>query len=201
MNRKTRFFLILLLCFTMVYASAVFFFLRPAASQPFIAFGVYSDKGTLSDYTPGAGLLVAPNETLNWHLQVFNRMGVIQLIRVVFRLGNTTSTSPGQTGPALAVPSLGTLETFIPNEETATLDFRWSFSSVDKRGGLVFPVLQINNGTQTLSEVGASQGKAFKFMFEIWTYNPDAGAFQYGWADGNAMRGNWLTVWFILQLP
>ncbi len=198
MEHRTKVFVTLLISFTIIYASVTFFLLSPRASQPFIGFGVYSADGTLSDYLPGSGVSVVANETLSWHFQIANRMGSIQWVQVRFRLGNLTTSSPNELDPASSVPAVGTVERFIADEDTAAINFTWRVISKNQTNGVSFPLVQINNGPPALSQVGASQGRGFRFMFELWTYNLDSGEFQYGWMSGGSVYGSWLQVWFDL---
>ncbi len=193
MERRTKVFLTLLISFTIIYASVTFFLLSPRASQPFIGFGVYSAEGTLSDYFPGSGFSVTTNETLSWHFQVANRMGSIQWTRVVFRIGDLNTTSPSELVPA-SVPEVGTIERFIADDDTAAINFTWRILSKNQTNGTI--LVQINNNPASWSQVGVSGGQAFRFMFELWTYNLDSGEFQYGWTSGGSVYGSWLQVWF-----
>ncbi len=196
MARRTKVFLTLLISFTVIYSSVTFFFVSPSSSQAFLGFGVFSERGTLSDYVPGAGLSLSVSETLTWRLDIFNRMGVIQLVRVVVRVGNLTTSSPGGTDPDSQLPSLGMIERFVPDQDTAVIDFSWRVVSINQTSGMIFPRFQINNGTPVSSRVGTPEGRDFRIIFELWTYNPDAGEFQYGWTSGGSKYVSWLQVWF-----
>ena len=198
MQRRTIVFLVLLVSFTTVYSSAGFYLLSPRAFQPFMSFAILSEQGTLSGYVPGSGLTVPPNQTIGWHLEITNRMGAVQFVRVVFRIGNLTIANPNETSPASNVPSIGTFEKFIPDQYTDTLSFNWRVVSVVQTGGMVFPRVQINDQSPILSPVGAATGRDLRLMFELWTFDTATGTFQYGWKDGDVVFGDWLQVWFDL---
>ncbi len=196
MRRRTVVFLVLLISFTAVYSSAAFYLLSPPAFQPFMAFGVLSDQGTLSGYTPGSGLGLPLNQIVNWHLEITNRMGTVEFVRVVFRIGNLTTESPAETSPASSVPPIGTFERFISNEMTETINFDWQVVSTISSGGSVFPEVQIGNRSPVLSKVGTATGRDLRIIFELWTYNTAADTFQYGWTSEGRVFGDWLQVWF-----
>ncbi len=123
-------------------------------------------------------------------------MGSIQWTQVKFKLGNPTTTSPSGLLPASQILEVGTVERFIANEDTAAINFTWRILSKNQTNGTI--LVQINNSTPSWSQVGASPGQAFRFMFELWTYNLDSGEFQYGWTSGGSVYGSWLQVWFDL---
>jgi hypothetical protein len=187
-------FLSLLVMFTAVYGSATFYFSSPRPAQPFIAWGVYSERGLLSEYVPGSNLTVSVNQTLNWHFQITNRMGVVQFIKVVYRIGNTTSAAPSSTQAALTVPEIGRTEKFVPNLAVSRIDFTWRVLSAPP-GDQVKPVLEIN-GQTVQSEVGAASGRELMFFFELWTFEVPTGSFQYGWEKGETREASWLKLSF-----
>jgi len=187
-------FLSLLVMFTAVYASATFYFTSPRPTQSFIAWGVYSDLGLLSEYVPGSNLTVSVNQTLNWHFQITNRMGVVQFIRVVYRIGNATLAAPSSTQAAVTVPEIGRTEKFVQNLAVSRIDFTWRVLSAPP-GDQVKPVFEIN-GQTVQSEIGSASGREFVFFFELWTFDVPTGSFQYGWEKGGTREASWLQFSF-----
>ena len=194
MQRRVVFFLLFFACFSLVFSSFAYYSLSRAPAQQFIGWGVYSPTGTLSGYFQGAYANVTVGETLNWHFAITNEMGSIQYVRVVYRLGNGTSTSPNATSPA-SVPEFGSSEIFVPNTQTALLNYTWSIPSNYSRGGLVFINLNIN-GQSISPSVGAVGGQRFRFFFELWTYDVVSNSFEYGYKGSGSRIGSPLQVWF-----
>jgi len=159
-----------------------------------MAWGVFSPSGTLSNYFSGAGANVTMGETLNWHFAVSNQMGSIQYAQVVYRLGNSASANPNATVPG-TVPQLGNSSIFIPNAQTAIVNFTWVITSRNTVGGMVFITMTIN-GQQVSPSVGAVAGQRFRFFFELWTYDLASNSFQYGYKGQNSRVGVPLQVWF-----
>lgn len=195
MQPRVAAFLVLLVSFTVIYSSVAFYLFSPTPAQSFMGFGVLSNQGTLSQYVPGSGLGVTTNQTLSWHLQVLNRMGTVQFVRLVFRLGNLTTTSPTDSGPADSLPQVGSAERFIANQDTASLNFTWKVVNATQ-AALIFLKLQVNSGSPGWIPLGSATGRDFRVIFELWTYDPSSNSFQYGWKDGNTWRGTFLQVWF-----
>ena len=196
MQRRIVVFLVLLISFTTINSSVAFYLLSPRAFQPFMGFAVLPEQGTLSGYLLGSGLAVPTNQTVNWRLEITNRMGAVQFVRVVFRIGNQTTASPSETSPGSTVPSIGTFEKFIPDQYTDTINFNWQVVSIIRTGGMVFPKVQIDNQSPILSLVGTGTGRDLRLMFELWTYDTASANFQYGWKNGDVVFGDWLQVWF-----
>lgn len=193
-QRKVVLFLLFFACFSLVFSSFAYYSLSHVPAQQFIAWGVFSPTGTLSNYFQGAQANVTAGVTLNWHFAITNDMGSVQYVRVVYRLGNGTSTSPNATSPA-SVPALGSGEIFVPNAQTASLNYAWSIPSNYSRGGLVFINLNIN-GQSISPSVGAVGGQRFRFFFELWTYDVVSNSFEYGYKGSGSRIGSPLQVWF-----
>ncbi len=193
MKQRTLAFLVLLFTLTLVYGSTAYYLASPRPSQPFVGWGVYSENGLLSQYIPGSNNTLQMNQTLNWHFEVTNRMGVVQFIRILTRVGNLTSALPTTNQPG-TVPTLELEEKFISNGETSRIDFSWRVVSVSS-GETVYPIFEIN-GQTVLSSVGAVSGRDFKLIFELWTFDTSSQSFQYGWSDGTSRVGSWLEIGF-----
>ena len=159
-------------------------------------FGVFNESEALLGYIGQFNLTVSANQTLRWNLEVTNRMGLIQLAQVIYRLGNGSTATPNPRTPSPAtVPEIGSTERFIDAGDTARIEFQWNIISKNQTGGMVFLRLVIN-GEEFSSPVGAVSGRGFRFIFELWTFDLAAKSFQYGWKDESSRRGAWLQVWF-----
>jgi len=194
MPRRVAVLLLLFASFSLVYSSIAYYSLSRPPVQEFMAWGVFSSTGSLSNYFSGAGANVTIGETLNWHFAVTNQMGSIQYVQVVYRLGNSTSAYPNATVPG-SVPQLGNSSIFIPNAQTALVNFTWVISSRNSVSGMVFITMTIN-GQQVSPSVGALSGQRFRFFFELWTYDVASNSFQYGYKGQNSRVGVPLQVWF-----
>ncbi len=194
MQRRVAVLLLLFASFSLVYSSVAYYSLSRPPTQEFMAWGVFSPSGTLSNYFSGAGANVTMGETLNWHFAVSNQMGSIQYAQVVYRLGNSASANPNATVPG-TVPQLGNSSIFIPNAQTAIVNFTWVITSRNTVGGMVFITMTIN-GQQVSPSVGAVAGQRFRFFFELWTYDLASNSFQYGYKGQNSRVGVPLQVWF-----
>jgi len=181
--------------FSLVYSSVAYYSLSRPPSQEFIAWGIFSPSGSLSNYFSGAGANVSVGQTLDWHFAITNQMGSIQYVQIVYRLANGTSPNPNATVPANIVPQLGNSSVFIPNGRTAFVNFTWSVTSKSSQGGMIFINMRIN-GQQVSPPVGAVGGQRFRFFFELWTFDIASNSFQYGYKGQSSRVGVPLQVWF-----
>ena len=180
----------------MVYSSVAYYSLSRPPSQEFIAWGIFSPSGSLSNYFSGAGANVSVGQTLDWHFAITNQMGSVQYVQVVYRLANRTSADPNATVPGSTVSQLGNRSIFIPNAQTGFVNFTWSIKSTNpSSGGMVFITMTIN-GQQVSPSVGAIGGQGFRFFFELWTFDIASSSFLYGYQGQGSRVGVPLQVWF-----
>jgi hypothetical protein len=198
MNTHRRFalFLILFVSLTAIFSSVTFYAMSTKASQSFIGFGVYSQRG-LQGYLPNSNLTVSTGQDLNWSFAVTNRMNKAEFVIIIARIGNSSSPTPNATTPSTTLPELGRVERFINDGTTSQISFTWTIESRNQNSGLVYLNVSIN-GQSSLSSapVGARAGGFFRLIFELWTFDPVSGSFQYGYPAQTSQVGSWLQVWF-----
>ncbi|TMI56826.1 hypothetical protein E6H18_06490 [Candidatus Bathyarchaeota archaeon] len=195
MQRRIIVFILLFASFSLVYSSIAYYALSKPPAQEFMAWGVFSPSGALSNYFSGSEANVMSGKPFDWHFAITNRMGSIQYVQIVYRLGNSTSSSPNATDSGDSVPQLGNSSIFIPNARTAIVNFTWSLTKKPVSGGSVYINMTIN-GQQVSPSVSAVAGQKFRFFFELWTYDVTSKSFQYGYKGQNSRVGIPLQVWF-----
>jgi hypothetical protein len=198
MNTHRRFalFLILFVSLTAIFSSVTFYAMSANPSQSFIGFGVYSQSG-LQGYIPNSNLTVSTGQALNWSFAVTNRMNRAEFVMIIARIGNSSTPTPNATTPSTTLPELGRVERFINDGATSRINFNWTIMSSSQNSRLVYLNVSIN-GQSSLSSapVGAKPGGFFRLIFELWTFDPISGSFQYGYPAQTSQVGSWLQVWF-----
>jgi hypothetical protein len=195
MHRRIQVFVLLFASLTLIYSSIAYYTLSPPPKQEFIAWGVFSASGTLSNYFSGAEANVTVGKILYWHFAINNQMGSIQYVKLVYRLANSTSSSPNATIAGNTLPQLGNSSIFIPNAQTTLVNFTWSITSKKAQDGMIFINMTVN-GQQVSPPVGAVGGQKFRFFFELWTYDTGSNSFLYGYKGQNSRIGIPLQLWF-----
>lgn len=197
-QRRLTLFLVLLVSLTASFSSVTFYAMSTKPSQSFIGFGIQSQRG-LQDYIPNSSLTVATGQTMNWSFSVTNRMNKAEFILIVTRIGNLSSSTPNETTPATpqTTQQVGKAEQFINDGETSRINFSWTVESSYLIAGQTYLNISINRQPSISSApVSASQGRNFRLIFELWTFDPISGSFQYGYPGQTSQVGSWLQVWF-----
>lgn len=196
MPRRIAIFLVLLVSLAAIFSSIAFYLSSPPPSQPFMGMGVYTQSG-LETYLTNSNFTVTTGQTLNWTIAVINRMKTAEFSMVEVRLGNSTSPAANSTIPAGSVPELAAMQQFIGDGQTHNFGFSWRVNSTSQSGGLVFANLVINGQASTGQvQVGATLGRDFRLIFELWTFDPKTQSFEYGYNGEGVQIGTWLQIWF-----
>src|SRR3989441_13171966 len=196
-NRVTIF-LVIFISLTAIFSSVTFYAMSAKPSQAFIGLGLYSQRG-LQGYIPNSNLTIPTGQTLNWTLAVTNRMNKAEFVLINTLIGNFSSTAPNATTPSTppSTTLLGGTEQFINDGETSRINFNWTIESSYQTGRLTYLNVSINGQSAVSSApVGAASGRNFRLIFELWTFDPASGSFQYGYPGQTSQVGNWLQVWF-----
>ena len=195
-HRRLALFLILFVSLAAIFSSVTFYATSAKPSQSFIGLGVYSQRA-LQDYITNSNLTVVPGQTMNWTFEITNRMNRAEFAMIITRIGSNSTLSANATTPATTLPQLGATEQFINDGETSRINFNWAVESSYQTAGLTYLNVSID-GQSTISSapVGTASGRNFRLIFELWTFDPVSGSFQYGYPGQTSQVGVWLQVWF-----
>lgn len=195
-HRRLALFLVLFVSLTAIFSSVTFYAMSAKPSQSFIAFGVFSQRG-LQGYIPSSSLTIPSGQALNWTFAVTNRMNKAEFIMIITRIGNSSTPAPNATTPSTTLPELGRTDQFINDGSMSRINFTWTIVSRYQTGGLTYLNVSINGQSSlTSSPVGAKTDGYFRLIFELWTFDPVSGSFQYGYPAQSSQIGSWLQVWF-----
>jgi uncharacterized membrane protein len=188
-------FITIFVAFSLVFSSIAFYMTSARLDQPYMEFGIYSPSG-LNRYIPN-NLTLTTGQNNNWTLHINNHMARVELVMITVRIGNLTTQSPNSTVPAVTLPTIDRYQRFVNDGSSVSVKFSWTVTSLNQTGGLVYPSLQINGQLPVPSSpIGAVQGRNFKLIFELWTFDTASSSFQYGYAGQFSRVGTWLQVWF-----
>jgi uncharacterized membrane protein len=189
-------FIVLFICLTAIFTSLTFYATSAKPSQPFIGFGVTSQTG-LQAYFPSSNFSVPVGQPLNWTFTVTNRMNKAEFVRIIVRVGNSSTPTPNATTPSTTLPEIGRTEQFVNDGETSRINFTWTIQSRYQTAGLTYLNISMNRQSEVSSApVGTVSGRNFRLIFELWTFDTPSGVFGYGYPGLNSQVGVWLQVWF-----
>jgi len=153
---------------------------------------------TVSDYYPGNVNTVFLGERIAWYVGVANNMGTVQYVSIRVKVSNQ-SISPPDDQHALGSPAplLIDFPRFLLDNETWEIPFVWNIPNIRmNHGSARIVILQIDNETYPVPLWTAANGYNFRLVFELWTWQPNSNAFEFGWSSNGEREVAWLQMWF-----
>jgi len=184
---------LLVVCEVIAYVATT-----PRPQEKFFQLYVLGAKRMAADYYPNNDTDIRLGESVHWYVGVTDNMGNVQLVVIRVKLGNQTIPSPNDTQ---ATPSPAPLVTefsrFIQNNETWEFPFVWQIvNAVPVDGSTRILELAINDETFELQGPSARDGYNFRLIIELWTWDVESAAVQFGWQADGERRVAWLQLWF-----
>ena len=200
-NRRTLiavFITLLVVCEMVAYVATT-----PRPREQFFQLYVLGAKHMAADYYPNNDTDIRIGEPVTWYLGVTDNMGTAQLVAIRVKIGNQTIKPPDdQQALESPAPVVTEFMRFLQENETWETPFVWSISDAVSSGNSTrILTLQINNETYQIQDSSASNGHNFRLIFELWTWQTEANAFEFGWTANGEHRVAWLQVWFNMTSP
>jgi len=181
-----------------VFESIAFAASIPTPSQQLFQFYVLGPNELAAEYYPNSNNPnIGVDTTVTWYLGLTNNMGSVQLVAIRIELSNATMPSPKDAQLESPAPVITDFARFVQNNETWIVPFVWSITnSTSSDGSTHITGLRINNATYQLTNWSATKGNNFRIVFELWTWQIDDSAFEFGWIGNGQHQSAWLEVWF-----
>jgi hypothetical protein len=170
-----------------------------APYDQYFALFTLGSSGKTEHYFPGEKYDIFQGTRMSWFVGVYNHMGTVQLVKVVFKFLNSTIEGPDQLHniPGNRTSFYETTRLLLSND-TWMFPVGWSvLNATQSANATVIHVLLFNG--ETLSEnveVEALHGYNFRMVIELWAYDQAIGDFTFAWEANGAERSAWNQIWF-----
>jgi hypothetical protein len=197
-TQSRRNFLVIFLTLLVVFEVIAYVSTTPRPQEQFFQFYALGSNRMAADYFPNDDPNLRLGELVNWYVGVTDLMSNVQLVSIRVKLGNQTISAPNDTqGVPSPAPLVAEFMRSIQENQTWELAFAWRISKASSVGGSTRILeLQINNQTFAVQGLSARSGNNFRLILELWTWNVDTAAFEFGWSTSTEHRVAWLQLWF-----
>ena len=178
----------------------------PVYYDEYLALFTLGATGTAENYFPGDAVNILPGDHISWYIGVYNHMGSVQLVKVVFKLLNATMQGPDQLNNTPSTRAGFSEKTrLLVSNETWTIPLSWSILNATETRT---PTALLANFTAIHSilfngdvnsenvEVQATHGYNYRIVIELWVYDETAGSYSFVWSSNGVKRSAWNQVWF-----
>lgn len=183
---------------TLITSGVAYGILNPPPSEPFFAMWILGSGGLAEHYYPRDDPNLMIGEDVNWTLGVYNHMGSIQYVVVRVKLLNSTLASPDElTGTPSPVSSILEYTRVLVDNETWSIPFLWKILNLTTTGERVaITGLLVNQYAIGGVVATAVSGFNYRFVFELWFYDPAKDDLSYSWRTGDSIHCVWTQIWF-----
>jgi len=172
----------------------------PSAYDQYFALYTLGSAGLTERYFPGNVVDILPRTHMSWYVGVYNHMGTVQLVRVVFKILNGTMLGPNRLSNNTASPRASFYETtrLLVSNETWTFPVNWSvLNATVAPNATEIHSLTFNGQVLTDNvEVEALYGFNYRIVIELWVYDGSSGNFGFGWMANGVERSAYNQIWF-----
>jgi hypothetical protein len=154
---------------------------------------------TAEHYFPDDIVDIFPGIRMSWFVSVYNHMGALELVKVVFKMLNSTMGGPDQLRNSPSERSSFYEETrLLLSNETWTLPITWSvLNATGNVNATAIHSVRLNNEVLTRNvETEAAHGYNFRVVIELWVYDEVVQNFSFVWESGETERSAWNQLWF-----
>ena len=175
----------------------------PRPNEQFFQIYVLGANHMAADYYPNGDPDIRIGEPITWYLGVTDNMGTVQLVSIRVKIGNQTIRPPDdQLALESPAPTVTEFRRFVQDNETFETPLVWIIpDAVSVANSTHIVALQINNETYQIQDCSATNGHNFRLIFELWTWQTETNAFEFGWTASGEHRVAWLQVWFNMTSP
>jgi hypothetical protein len=166
-----------------------------------LSLSILSANLTTDDYFSNDNSTIDVGNPSHWYASVHNGVGSPEYVALRIKLLNSSQPIPDDISVS---PSPGStvyeIKQMIENNSTFVVPLKWSITDVRKvANSTTIERLNINSNDIENLHVASANGTNFRFILELWKYDPNTKDFAYVWSDGQNNRGVWSQIWFNLK--
>lgn len=198
-----RFLLVFLALFALLLGiTYVLYNPQPMARQ--LSLSILSANLTTDDYFNNDNSTIDVRNPSRWYASVHNGVGSPEYVALRIKLLNSSQAVSDDISDISVGPSPGStvyeIKQMIENNSTLVVPLEWSITDVGKvANNTIIERLNINGNDIENLHLASPSGKNFRFIVELWNYDPNTNDFTYVWSDGQNNRSVWSQIWFNLK--
>lgn len=191
-----------LLVVLLIGVVAVFAAVWPRYEEEFVALGVLGEGGKAEGYYPNGNSSLGIDSPVRWYLYLYNHRPAPSSVSVRVKVVNSTVPGPNRTLRVPCPAPVAFESTLVLGEnETRLMPYTWRVSGASRSGGSIVLSELVINGSRVSLDVSSGDGRGFRMVLELWTYDEASEGFRFGWESKGEYYCVWNQVWFNVTLP
>jgi hypothetical protein len=199
-----RFLLVFLALFALLLGITYVVLYNPQPMARQLSLSILSANLTTDDYFSNDNSTIDVRNSSRWYASVHNGVGSPEYVALRIKLLNSSQAVSDDISDISVRPSPGStvyeIKQMIENNSTLVVPLEWSITDVGKvANNTIIERLNINGNDIENLHLASPSGKNFRFIVELWNYDPNTNDFTYVWSDGQNNRSVWSQIWFNLK--
>ncbi len=196
-NIYSKRFILLFVSLLTISLSIVYATTTPREFERFMSISTFGSDELIYSYYPNPNSVIKLGDNITWYIHVFNRMGNSELIAIRVKLLNSTDLGPSLDHKPSPINSIYETEYLLKNNSTFILPLNWQINSIERVDDyIIIRSMTINNNTSNDLAVRSINGEDFRFVIELWRYNPESDRYEFAWKSNNDIKSVWNQIWF-----
>ena len=197
-SKELKYLVAFLAVVTVTVSALTYTQLSPPYTDQFFSMWIVGPNGLASNYYPNNNPTLIPGEEVNWVVGVYNHMNALEYVVVRVKLLNATEIAPNElTGVASPAPEIFEFARILVNNETWMISFPWEIIDTSTANNVMTITRLVVNGTTLSGNLAqAVGGSDFRFVFELWFYDPNGGTLVFSWSTPSSSYSAWTQLWF-----
>ena len=131
--------------------------------------------------------MLVVNETIKWHVQVYNNMDTAEYVAITLKIINSTQSKDGSEHIFIATQ-------MVAHNVTWTLPLEWKLTSIENEGIYKKIKSVYINGEYVETDVRSINGEDFRAVIELWIYNTKNNKFEHAKYDKEVLNQIWFNI-------
>jgi hypothetical protein len=202
-SRNVRASMVLFVTLLVIFELFAYVITTPVPTEQFLQIYVLGVNHAAVNYFPRNDSDIKIGETMVWYIGLADNMDTFELVSVRVKIANMTISPPNdEYGLESPAPVLTDFDRFLQSNETWEFRFVWDVWNATKSNGTTRILdLGIGNDTYQIADWSAKGGYNFRLIFELWTWETESNAFEFGWSTNGEPRTAWVQIWFNMTNP
>lgn len=181
-------FLIIVCCVFVLVITSTYALLTPRDFERYMILTTLGENMTFTNYYGEENRNLKIDDTIQWHIEVYNRMGTAEYIAVRMKIINSTIPIDSSDGYIFESRHM------LLHDSNYVFPIEWKISSIENEDKYIIIKQIVVNGEEISLNVRSLEGKNFRAIIELWYYNTDKDIFEQVEYDKKVINQIWFNI-------
>jgi hypothetical protein len=168
-------------------------------TNEYFSLSILGKNGVAENYFSFNDNQVGTDEKMDWIVNVDNKMGSLQYVKLIFKLINSSELNDNILCISNPKDKIYEISKLIESNENLEEKIQWYISEVERDEKYVVIKKMVFNDNEFETNLMSLEGQDFIFLVELWVYDPQKSEFIFGWNKNDQQECLSNKIWFNIQ--